>query len=323
MKNFKVLLIVVVAVAISATLTKTILTSPYINSSTVAVTANSTDLNKLSGLATTKTELGYLSGTTSNIQTQLNTKVSIDSLQSATDEFYNKTQSNARFINEDGDTITGVINVPTPAAGTNTTQVVNANFVNLEKSIQANFKAMNWPVKTIPFGYRLYHNATATDLVSGTIYLVLQDPIYENKTITSIKGISSQQGAFTDDGSIAGIYTFSGGTLTKVAETTNIGDELKKSAGSTTTFTLTSQYNAVAGSTLYYAVLYKYVTTQTTAPRLYNGGTVSGMYNMLTGGATTSLPKVFGTLAGQTSLPNTISISSVAQGTYPLTLCGF
>ena len=63
------------------------------------------------------------------LQDSLAAKVNIATLESATDEFYNKTQSNARFINEDGDTITGTILVPTPAVGTNTTQVVNAEFL--------------------------------------------------------------------------------------------------------------------------------------------------------------------------------------------------
>lgn len=38
------------------------------------VTASADELNKLDGLATTKTELGYLDGVTSNVQTQLNGK---------------------------------------------------------------------------------------------------------------------------------------------------------------------------------------------------------------------------------------------------------
>lgn len=69
------------------------------------------------------------------LQDSLAAKVNIATLESATDEFYNKTQSNARFINEDGDTIAGTILVPTPAAGTNTTQVVNAEFVNKSTGI--------------------------------------------------------------------------------------------------------------------------------------------------------------------------------------------
>lgn len=47
-----------------------------ISLSTLGVTASATELNKLDGLATSKTELGYLDGVTSNVQTQLNGKLS-------------------------------------------------------------------------------------------------------------------------------------------------------------------------------------------------------------------------------------------------------
>ena len=44
--------------------------------SSFGITATAAELNKLDGLATTKTELGYLDGVTSNVQTQLNGKAS-------------------------------------------------------------------------------------------------------------------------------------------------------------------------------------------------------------------------------------------------------
>lgn len=44
--------------------------------SSFGITATAAELNKLDGLATTKTELGYLDGVTSNVQTQLNGKLS-------------------------------------------------------------------------------------------------------------------------------------------------------------------------------------------------------------------------------------------------------
>lgn len=133
MKNLKIFLVVVVLIGISATLTNQILMKPFINSSSVAVTANSTDINKLSGLATTKTELGYLNGTTSAVQTQLDGKVDIADLTSAVTVFYTKPQTDsiaALKASKAGDTFTGPVYVPTAAAGTNTTQAASAAFVN-------------------------------------------------------------------------------------------------------------------------------------------------------------------------------------------------
>ena len=51
--------------------------------SSFGITATAAELNKLDGLATTKTELGYLDGVTSNIQTQLNGKAASSHSHSA------------------------------------------------------------------------------------------------------------------------------------------------------------------------------------------------------------------------------------------------
>lgn len=51
-------------------------TNTTYNLSSFGITADASEINKLDGLATTKTELGYLDGVTSNVQTQLNGKLS-------------------------------------------------------------------------------------------------------------------------------------------------------------------------------------------------------------------------------------------------------
>lgn len=111
---------------------------------------------------------------------EIDNKVSLDSLQSATDQFYTKTQSNARFINEDGDTITGTILVPTPAVGTNTTQVVNAAFVN------QNVVKRLFPVSDVSSGLPITNTASTT-----TENTVLTIPIPGN-TIGSNGTLSCQ-----------------------------------------------------------------------------------------------------------------------------------
>ncbi len=268
-------------------------------------------------------EVRSLNGINGNIKDTLDSKVRTSAVSSSLDEFYNKTQSNARFINEDGDTITGIINIPTAAAGTNNNQAATMEALQRDKSILQDFNRMSFPVKTIPMGYRLNNPGTSADLISGTVYLVLQDYIYSSTTISSIKGVVSTQGAFTDNGSVVGIYTYSGGIYTKVSEVTGIYAELQKAAGSIATFTLSTPYNVPANTAIAYAILYVNNSSQTTAPRLYNSGTISGVYNMIMGGASTTLAKPFATLAGQSSLPATIAASSTSQGTYPITLMGF
>lgn len=51
-------------------------TNTTYNLSSFGITADASEINKLDGLATTKTELGYLDGVTSNVQNQLNGKLS-------------------------------------------------------------------------------------------------------------------------------------------------------------------------------------------------------------------------------------------------------
>ena len=61
------------------TMTSKTLTTPRINTPKFnedkEMTATSTEINKLDGLATTKTELGYVAGATSNLQNQIDAKV--------------------------------------------------------------------------------------------------------------------------------------------------------------------------------------------------------------------------------------------------------
>jgi hypothetical protein len=78
----------------------------------VAVTATAADLNNtsaLNGITATPTELNYVAGVTSAIQTQLNAKAPLAS-----------------------PALTGTPTAPTATAGTNTTQVATTAFVNTE-----------------------------------------------------------------------------------------------------------------------------------------------------------------------------------------------
>ena len=66
--------------------------------SSFGVTATAAELNKLDGLATTKTELGYLDGVTGNVQTQLNGKLSTSGTAAAASKL-----ATARTITLSGD----------------------------------------------------------------------------------------------------------------------------------------------------------------------------------------------------------------------------
>lgn len=83
--------------------------------SSFGITATAAELNKLDGLATTKTELGYLDGVTSNVQTQLNGKLSTSGTAAAATKL-----ATARTIGLSGDasgsvSFNGTANVSIPA----------------------------------------------------------------------------------------------------------------------------------------------------------------------------------------------------------------
>ena len=90
-------------------------------------------------------DINKLETSLDSTNTVLSTKIDSSGISSSLDEFYNKTQSNARFINEDGDTITGIIHVPTADAGTNTTLTIlkiESKIINPTLSIIRNVKQL-------------------------------------------------------------------------------------------------------------------------------------------------------------------------------------
>ena len=211
MKNLKILLVVIVLIGISATLTNQILMKPFINSSSEAVTANSTDINKLSGLATTKTELGYLNGTTSAVQTQLNGKVNTSDVTSALTVFYTKTQVDsvaALKTAKAGDTFTGPVYVPTAAAGTNTTQAASTAFVHINTARQI------FPIQgqSYSFPYANTGNTTENTIltftipassigINGSFHIIFRGSATSNTNTKSLRikfnGTTVAQGTFT------------------------------------------------------------------------------------------------------------------------------
>ena len=112
--------------------------------SSFGITATAAELNKLDGLATTKTELGYLDGVTSNVQTQLNGKAASSHTHSylplsggtltgtltartitpAADSTYNIGSSTVRYANIYADTFTGALS----GNATTATTATQANY---------------------------------------------------------------------------------------------------------------------------------------------------------------------------------------------------
>lgn len=265
-------------------------------------------------------DINKLETSLDSTNTVLSTKIDSTGISSSLDEFYNKTQSNARFINEDGDTITGIIYIPTAAAGTNTDQAANLNFVNSAKSNVTRLAEIGSTIKTLPFGYSFQSSSSAA-LTDGTAYYILQEPTYKATVATGIKCLMGTQGAFTEDNFCgAALVEVNGdGTYSApVAISNNLPGQFKLSAQSTMTFPFTTPYT-MNPNKLYAAVILYNSSAQTTAPQISVGSGLSGnLANLFS----PTIAKIAGLLTSQATIPATsINISSLTLASNPFLLC--
>lgn len=104
-------------------------------------------------------------------------------------------------------------------------------------------------------------------------------PVYINKEtiITGVAWLQQTTGNYTaNNNNKVGLYSYSAGTLTKVAESTNDGNIWKQSANQLNKKAFTSPYTAQPG--LYFVALLYCNSSQSTAPQIRgitNGGGIS------------------------------------------------
>jgi hypothetical protein len=131
-----------------------------------------------------------------------------------------------------------------------------------------------------------------------------------NTTITGIKFFQSTQGNYTANNyNGVGLYSYSGGTLTLVASSTNDGNIWKGTSGTWQTKAFSSTFNASAG-VYFVAALYS-SSAQVTAPVL------ATLKNVNNTGANnydfTNSAKLSSTLSAQTALPATQLMSGTTS----------
>ena len=159
----------------------------------------------------------------------------------------------------------------------------------------------------------------STLLTSGN---VLFNAIYLQKpaTITGVKFFQVAQGAYTASNyNGVGLYSVSGGTLTLVASSTNDGNFWKGTSNTWMTKPFSSTYSAAAG--IYYIATMFSSSATTTTPS-FGIGPASANTTALKAFDFTNGLKITEFIAGQTSLPSTLTSSSTtyASGNYGLYL---
>jgi len=142
-------------------------------------------------------------------------------------------------------------------------------------------------------------------------------PIYIDYA-TTITGFKWNQGsAFVGTASNyngGGLYTYSGGTLTLVASSTDDGNIWKTTSNTVGSKAFSSTYSASVGA--HYLCLLYSSSAQTTAPTLY--GNNAAFATPFTPYDFTNSAKLFGTKVSQTSLPATVAMSTIASSAIQL-----
>ncbi len=170
-------------------------------------------------------------------------------------------------------------------------------------------QAMGSTIKGITVGFTsAFANGGTNSLTSGTATFIA---VYLNASamIAGVKFIQAVQGSYTADTSnVVGLYTYSGGTLTRVAISTDNGNLWKNAAGATGTQAFTGTYVATAG--LYFVGLLYHSSAQVTAPGIASNSTAAATYPRFD---LTNSSTFVGTLASQTTLPSSQAMSGLTQ----------
>lgn len=201
-------------------------------------------------------------------------------------------------------TFTGTPLVPTAAAGTNTTQVVNAEFINQQNNefTQNLIDLGLTDVKITPMmAYSL--SATGETLTDGRgTYQKFKNP--RTQTVNGVGFIQSTQGAYTGDNYNGFVlYSVSGNAYTEITRTVNNADVWKGTANSLVKVAFPSPVVLNAG--IYVVGSIYNNSAQTTAPVIAHFG-VTTTANIF-GGATF---KISGRTESLTDLPSSIANES-------------
>lgn len=181
--------------------------------------------------------------------------------------------------------------------------------------VQLTYTALGSTIKAETVGFNLVRsNTTNASLPDGTIRWVA---VYLTKgaTLTGVKVYMTVQGNYTgDNNNKVVLCTYSGGTMTPVASSTNNLNVWKGTANTIVSIPFSSTYVATAG--LYYVGLLYNQSAQVTAPAIAQAAALgdAGQSSM----DFTNSGKFYGSLASQTDVPSSpFAISTITAGTLP------
>ena len=148
---------------------------------------------------------------------------------------------------------------------------------------------------------------TSTSLSDAALrFFAIYLPI--GATITGVKWFQATQGVYTADAyNGVGLYTYSAGTLTLVASSTNDGNIWKGTTNTWQSKAFTSTYSAAAG--LYFIACLYNQSAQTTAPSI--GSANNSANSSVATVDFTNSAKISGSISAQASLPTPQASSGI------------
>lgn len=257
------------------------------------------------------TELSYVKGVTSAIQTQINSKGSgtVTSVSALTLGTSGTDLSSSVATGTTTPVIT--LNVPTASASNrgvlSSTDWSTFNNKPSNNSVVLGYQGLGSTIKASPIGLNLSLNvAVSTALTTQRLHLM---PVYLSAptTITGVKWYQSAIGNYTANNyNGVGLYSVSGGTITLIASSTNDGTIWQTFAtGTWGNKAFSSPVSNLAAGTYFIGALWNASAT-VTAPSIqtFTSSTASVQAFDFTGGRLASI------LATQLTLPSTLTLST-------------
>lgn len=195
----------------------------------------------------------------------------------------------------------------TPASGvlTNCTGYVTSNLTDGADLTVKAYQALGSVIKGQSIGINAQEISLTQALSDGrVVFHAVYIPV--SATITGVKWIQGIQGNYTADNyNGVGLYTYSGGTLTLVASSTDDGNIWKVSAGAIASKAFSATYSATAG--LYFVATHWNASATVTAPQLACGAGTSAPQNSLDFTNSAALKLNYNS---QTALPSSVAASA-------------
>lgn len=175
------------------------------------------------------------------------------------------------------------------------------------------FAALGSPSILQTFNFPSVYCNTSSSFTDGQIRWIALDYLTTARSLTGVSVYCRTAGSYTgDNNNRVGLYSYSAGTLTLVASSTNNATLWTGAANTYLSVPFSTPYSAAPG--MYFVALIYNNSAQTTAPAVASGTALFNA-NMASVGFTNSA-KLYGTSNG-TDLPASIAMSSITATTVP------